>query len=57
MDEHHQFNAKTTIRGSYTNWFVSFLWDPIYAAIRMHRSLKGALHYIQLKHKLPGEST
>jgi hypothetical protein len=22
----------------------------------MHRSLKGALHYLQMKHKLPGES-
>jgi hypothetical protein len=56
VNEHHQFKTKTMVRGSYTNWFVPSLWDPIYAAVRMHRSLKGALHYLQLKHNFPGES-
>ena len=56
MDEQHQVKAKTRVRGPYTNWFVPSLWDPIYAAVRMHRSLKGALYYLQLKHNFPSES-
>jgi hypothetical protein len=36
VNEYHQVKTKTMVKGSYTNWFVPSLWDPIYAVVRMH---------------------
>jgi len=41
------------VRGPYKNWFIPFLWDPIYAAMNHHRCFRSALRYLQLKYKLP----
>jgi hypothetical protein len=43
------------VRGPYTNWFIPSLWDPIFATITKHRNLKGALRFLQLKYRLPGQ--
>ena len=36
----------TKVKGPYTNWFVPSLWDYIYAAINLHKSLSPALRYL-----------
>jgi hypothetical protein len=43
------------VRGPYTNWFIPSLWDPIFAIVTKHRNLKGALRFLQLKYRLPGQ--
>ena len=43
------------VRGPYNNWFSPLLWGPIYQAARQHRSILGALKYLQSAYKTPGE--
>ena len=43
-------------RGTYTNWFVPSLWDPIFETVSKHRNLPSALRYLQLKYIRPGEN-
>ena len=56
LEKSHPSTPKSRIRGPYMNWFIPSLWDPIYAAVNRHRNLQGALHYLQLKFKLPRET-
>ncbi len=43
------------VKGNYTNWFVPFLYDPIYVIVKQHRSFTHVLQYLQVKYKLPRE--
>ena len=43
-------------RGTYMNWFVPSLWDPIFATVSKHRNLRSALRYLQLKYRRLGET-
>jgi hypothetical protein len=57
LKEEEPRSKKAKVRGSYTNWFVPSLWEPISAVVKQHRNLTSALHYLQSKYKLPGQSS
>lgn len=43
-------------RGTYMNWYQLDLWPPIHAAVKQHKNLGAALHYIQVTHRKLGVS-
>jgi hypothetical protein len=56
VEEEEPRSKKAKVRRPYTNWFVPSLWEPIFAAVKQHRNLTSALHYLQSKYKKPGQS-
>lgn len=48
-------SSKNKVRGPYTNWLIRASWDLIYNAITKYRSIKNAMQYLQLKHKIFGQ--
>jgi hypothetical protein len=45
LKEEEPRSKKAKVRGSYTNWFVPSLWEPIFAAVKQHQNLTSALHH------------
>jgi hypothetical protein len=57
LKEEEPRSKKAKVRGSYTNWFVPSLWEPIFAAVKQHQNLTSVLHYLRSKYKLLGQSS
>lgn len=43
--------SQTKKRGRYENWFTVDKWPLIAAAVKQHRSISGALHYLKIAHR------